>query len=60
MTTPTPSPKNCSRRFHPAALALGAGLGTAMGVALHNLAIGVALGVACALVFNIAFIKKNA
>jgi hypothetical protein len=59
-STPPSSPKSLCSRISPAAIALGAGIGTGMGVALHNLAIGVALGTACALVFNIAFAKKNA
>lgn len=58
-TPPAPQKSLCGR-FHPAAIALGAGIGTAMGVALHNIAIGVALGAACALIFNVAFAKKNA
>ena len=67
MTNPTPPApqKSLCGRFHPAAIALGAGIGTAMGVALHNvalhnIAIGVALGTACALIFNVAVAKKNA
>jgi hypothetical protein len=58
MSTSTPPEKPCSRRFSPAAIALGAGIGIAMGVALHNVAMGTALGAGCALAFNFAFQKK--
>lgn len=46
-------------RFFPAARALGAGIGTAMGVALHNFAVGAAIGIGVAFVFNAAFRKKR-
>lgn len=40
-------------------LALGVGVGTALGVALHNIAIGSALGAAFSLLFYSIKIKHN-
>jgi MFS superfamily sulfate permease-like transporter len=40
-------------------LALGIGVGTALGVALHNLAVGVGLGTAIGILFSVIRGRKN-
>jgi hypothetical protein len=40
-------------------IALGAGVGTALGVATHNLAIGLSLGAGLSLAFTVAFHGKR-
>lgn len=59
MSSSKNSHKPCAFRFHPSALAIGAGIGTSIGVALHNVAVGTAIGIGMAFVFNAARRNKN-